>query len=55
MAENNVYEEIVKEFSGKIVLTAMRNPIVVLARTYEFGLIGWNEFQTKYFLASTYL
>lgn len=55
LTENNLYEEIVKEFPYLVVLTSMRDPVVVLARSYDFGLIGWNEFQTKYFLASSYV
>ena len=54
MLEVNLYEEIVKQFPYKIVLTSMREPIMTLARAYDFGLVGWDYFQTQYVVASTY-
>lgn len=54
MLEGNLYEEIVKQFPYKIVLTSMRDPIMTLARAYNYGLVGWDYFQTQYIVASTY-
>lgn len=50
----NVYNEILHHFPYCTVLTCMRNPITVFGRSYQYGLIGWNKFQTQYILASDY-
>lgn len=55
MLESNLYEEIVKEFPYQVVVTSMRNPIMTLARAYDYGLIGHDRFQTQYMVASTYV
>lgn len=54
MLEADLYEEIVKQFPYKIVLTSMREPIMTLARAYDYGLVGWNKFQTQHIVTSTY-
>lgn len=54
MTENNLYDEIIKSFKYQIVLTTMRDPIRTLYSSYKKGLIGWNKFQTKFFLSSDY-
>lgn len=54
VTENNLYNEMVKEFPYKIVLTSVREPIRTLFSSYKVGLIGWDRFQTQYFLSSDY-
>lgn len=54
MWDTRVYNALIMEFPYHIVMTSMREPIVTFARSYENGLVGWNEFQTKYLLASDY-
>lgn len=52
--ECNLYNELIHQFPYCTVLTCMRNPITVFGRGYEYGLIGWDKFQTQYILASDY-
>lgn len=54
MTENNLYDDIIKSFTYQIILTSMREPIRTLYSSYKKGLLGWNEFQTKFFIASDY-
>lgn len=54
MYECNVYNEIIMSFSYKTVLTSMREPIITFARSYDYGLVVWNQFATQYILASDY-
>lgn len=54
MWDTHVYNALIMDFPYHIVMTSMRDPIVTFARSYEYGLVGWNEFQTKYLLASDY-
>nr|WP_302665419.1 hypothetical protein [uncultured Agathobaculum sp.] len=51
----NIYNEILHQFPYRITLTCMRNPITVFGRSYQYGLIGWNKFQTQYILGSDYV
>lgn len=50
----DIYNKILHEFPYCITLTCMRNPITVFGRSYQYGLIGWDRFQTQYILASDY-
>lgn len=54
MWDTGPYNAIVQAFPYRMVLTSMREPIVTLARSYMYGLVGWDEFQTKYIMASDY-
>lgn len=54
MWDTSVYNQMILAFPYHSVLTSMREPIMTFARSYLYGLIGWNEFQTKYILASDY-
>lgn len=50
----DIYNEILHQFPYLITLTCVRNPITVFGRCYQYGLIGWDKFQTQYILASDY-
>ena len=52
--ECNIYNEILQQFPYCTTLTCIRNPIMVFGRSYQYGLIGWNKFQTQYILGSDY-
>ena len=55
MWDTSVYNNMVLSFPYHTVLTSMREPVVTFGRAYLYGLVGWNEFQTKYLLASDYI
>lgn len=52
--ECDVHNALIQSFPYYTVLTCVREPIMTVARSYMYGLMGWNEFQTKYILASEY-
>jgi len=54
MWDTSIYNNITVSFPYFKVLTCVREPIQCFGRSYIYGLVGWNEFQTKYLLAMDY-
>ena len=54
MWDTSPYNALVQAFPYHMVLTSVREPIMTFARSYMYGLVGWNEGQTKYIMASDY-
>lgn len=48
------YSNIVLSFPYHTVLTCVREPIMTFIRCQQVGIVGWEEFSTKYMLAFDY-
>ena len=53
--DQSLYETIMDSFKYLTVLTSYREPIVTFSRSFEKGIVVWDEFQTKYILMSDYV
>ena len=49
-----LYSNIMLSFPYHTVLTCVREPIMTFIRCQQIGIAGWDEFSTKYLLASEY-
>lgn len=50
----SAYNNLVFSFPYHTVLTCVREPIMTFARCQMIGIVGWDEFSTKYMLAFDY-
>lgn len=50
----SIYSNMVLSFPYHTVLTCVREPIMTFIRCQQIGLVGWDEFSTKYMLAFDY-
>ncbi len=54
MWDPSPYSNIILSFPYYTVLTCIREPIMTFIRCQQIGIVGWDEFSTKYMLAFDY-